>query len=89
MLDGSDQVVPYRMPAFASRNQVTVGIRPEHQEPTARSSPALELTAANPGQRIHATLLATQVGRVPISRPRRNPFTSAFPSGVCRNDRDR
>ena len=45
MLDGSDQVVPYRMPAFTSRSQGTVGFRPEHPEPTARSATALEPTA--------------------------------------------
>lgn len=44
MLDGSDHVVPYRMPAFTSRSQVMVGIRPEHLKPTARRSAALEPT---------------------------------------------
>ena len=44
LLDGSNQALPYPTPAFASRDKVTVGIRPEHLEPAAPDAATLELT---------------------------------------------
>ena len=46
VLDGSNQALPFPVPASASasHDKVTVGIRPEHLEPAARDAATLELT---------------------------------------------
>ena len=43
-LDGSSQALPVPPPMSASQDTVTVGLRPEHLEPTARDAATLELT---------------------------------------------
>ena len=43
-LDGSNQAMPFPPPVTASREGVTVGIRPEHLEPVSRDAGTLELT---------------------------------------------
>ena len=43
-LDGSSQILPFPPPMSASQDTVTVGLRPEHLEPTARDAVTLELT---------------------------------------------
>ncbi len=43
MLDGSNQALSFPLPASASHDKVTVGIRPEHLEPVARDAATLEL----------------------------------------------
>ena len=42
-LDGSNQTLPCRLPAAASHDKVTVGIRPEHLEPASRDAATLEV----------------------------------------------
>ena len=44
VLGGSNQVLPFPLPASATDDKVTVGIRPEHLEPVSRDAATLELT---------------------------------------------
>ena len=46
MLDGSDQVLPFSVPASASHDRITVGIRPEHLESAARDGATAERSGA-------------------------------------------
>ena len=60
-LDGSNQVLSCPLPASASHDKVTVGIRPEHLEPIARDAATLELTvdlveALGPDSLVHGQL---------------------------------
>ena len=43
-LDGSNQALAVALPASASGDKLTVGIRPEHLEPTGRDAATLEMT---------------------------------------------
>ena len=43
-LDGTNHTLPFAVPASASRDRVTVGIRPEHLAPASPDAATLELT---------------------------------------------